>query len=75
MKPFIFLAMLFLGGCSCFRVCPAVPKPPELITPETCYKTLRDTDPIETILRCYIEDIVLLEGAVKERDTALKPYR
>jgi len=68
--------MLLLSGCQCFRVCPAVPAPPEVITaPKLCYHLLRPTDPVNIILECYIKDIVELEGYSKQLDKALEPYR
>jgi len=77
MKLLISIAMmLLLSGCQCFRVCPSVPAPPEAITaPALCYHLLRPTDPPNTILECYIKDIVKLEGYSKQLDKALEPYR
>jgi len=64
------------SGCQCFRVCPAVPAPPETIAaPALCYHLLRPTDPPNTILECYSKDIVKLEGYSKQLDKALGAYR
>lgn len=70
------VCLLMLAGCSCFRVCPDVPPPPAVSpTPDLCYPRLRSTDPAKKVLECYINDIVTLEGAVRERDQALGAYR
>ena len=78
MRKLIIISVIatICSGCSCFRVCPDVPKPP-FMGPihEACYKHVRSTDPIPQILECYIKDIVTFEKEAMEREAALNAYR
>ena len=72
----LIMAALTMCGCSCFKVCPPLPDPPSVSpVPELCYHRLRSSDPAKTMLECYVNDILSLEGAVMEREKALEAYR
>ena len=81
MKTTLYLTMALmtiplLTGCECFKVCPTVPAPPiQYARPATCYHMLREADPAEKILECYIKDIVSLEGYSKQLEKLLEPYK
>lgn len=72
----IAVAATICSGCACFEVCPDVPKPPKLEPiPELCWPKLRESDPVDKVLRCYMLDIVQQSKAAKERDKALEAYK